>query len=696
MGTTAQKLEYLGTTKSQLKDMINNGLPSEQQITSSTTFRNYVSSIFNAFLEALRTPDTLFTNLPKKSGTGANITLNDTANAPMRIMLNATDITQDGTPTPDSPQDIHTISGDNKVVVNGKNIFDKNMTTTPGYISDTGVNGGSAGTYHTTDFIPIVPNTSYVYSGATNIGGNHSRCYYDINKNFISGIKHNSQNPFINTSPANAYYMKESIDIANIGNLQIEVGNTATTYEPYTSQEADINLKSKNLLNYGKIESTALNVGIVADTNGEVYDATPTGDSRGWNYASSNWYVNLEAGTYTISLDIKTQTTNANASINVYKSDGVITGTPLANKSNVSLNFTLTEATNIGIMAKLYDAVFKIMLNKGSTAEEWKPYYEPLEYCKIGNYEDKFIRNSGKNLFDINATRTNNNTTNSVNGNVLTVTATSSWASMDYLNILLPNNTYTLSFDWKSSTTLTGTDARIYVYNNPTATGSIGAISPTGTSGHLTLTFTNTNNAISLRFSPNNSATVKTTSIDFSNIQINQGNTEVSYEPYGSNEWYIKKNIGKVVLDGTETNWAMYGESGKRKWYLWQAYFINKNIPKPFTNYIDKSNRFKVSQYISGAWTNNMFGWHTSANALLFDTDFGESLSDWTTWLASNNVIVYYAYRTPTYTKITETLAEQLEYVYQLLKSYKGVTNISQVNNDLAFELDVEAVEELI
>ena len=50
MGTTAQKLEYLWTTKSQLKDMINYGLD-ENKITSSTTFRDYVSSIKEAFLE---------------------------------------------------------------------------------------------------------------------------------------------------------------------------------------------------------------------------------------------------------------------------------------------------------------------------------------------------------------------------------------------------------------------------------------------------------------------------------------------------------------------------------------------------------------------------------------------------------------------------------------------------------------------
>ena len=139
MSDISTKLTYLNTTKSQLKDQINYGLPTEKQITSSTTFRNYVSSIFEAFLESLRNPDTLFTNLPKTTGTGTQITLNNTAYAPMRIELNPTAISQDGTPTPDNPQDIHTISGNNSVVVDngngvsqtapidlGKNLFDKN------------------------------------------------------------------------------------------------------------------------------------------------------------------------------------------------------------------------------------------------------------------------------------------------------------------------------------------------------------------------------------------------------------------------------------------------------------------------------------------------------------------------------------------------------------------------------------------
>lgn len=115
----------------------------------------------------------------------------------------------------------------------GKNLFDKTATTTAGMINEEGTIGGSAGEYHTTDFIPIKPNTSYIMSGSAIVGGAPSRCYYDKNKNFISGIRHNNNNPFSNTSPSNAYYMRESIGIASLDSIQIEEGTSSTEYEPF-------------------------------------------------------------------------------------------------------------------------------------------------------------------------------------------------------------------------------------------------------------------------------------------------------------------------------------------------------------------------------------------------------------------------------------------------------------------------------
>ena len=55
------------------------------------------------------------------TGTGETITLNNTEEAPMKINLKG-NTSQAGTPTPETPQDIHIVSGDNSI-----NVFDKNL-----------------------------------------------------------------------------------------------------------------------------------------------------------------------------------------------------------------------------------------------------------------------------------------------------------------------------------------------------------------------------------------------------------------------------------------------------------------------------------------------------------------------------------------------------------------------------------------
>jgi len=73
----------------------------------------------------------------------------------------------------------------------------------------------------------------------------------------------------------------------------------------------------------------------------------------------------------------------------------------------------------------------------------------------------------------------------------------------------------------------------------------------------------------------------------------------------------------------------------------------------------------------------------------IIDNDFSNA-NDFKNWLSSTDVIVYYAYVTPTNTLIEDTtLLEQLE---ESKLSYISQTNISQVNNDLPFNLDVKAL----
>lgn len=417
MSNISQKLTYLNETKSQLKDMINYGLPTENQITNETTFRNYVKGIFEAFIESLRDSTTLYTNLPKISGNGTQITLNDTANAPMRITLKASELSQDATPTPDTPQDIHTISGDNSVVVEGKNL--------------------------------------------------------------CNGI---NQNVYLNT---------------------------------------------------------AVNTCGIASNN-------------------SGLYIKVDGGNYTISTTASQTRYRVACSNVIPPSVGSATAYNGQNKDGTSNSITIDTTGYKYLIVNATDLT-KIQIEKGSTATTYEPYVsqtapinlDTIEYCKIGNYEDEFIYNT--------------------------------------------------------------TDT---------------------------------------------------------NLELNK--------------WYLKKNIGKVVLDGSE-NWTW--QSGGVRTYI----TINDSISTNYNNASFYCTHFtpKTSNFESG----NVVQY--GKIYYFYISNLVSNLNDFKTWLSNNNVTLIYVLGTPTYTQITGTLETQLNNIYEKLLSYKGTTNISQVNNDLPFVLGVSAIQDL-
>ncbi|MBR3133049.1 MAG: InlB B-repeat-containing protein [Clostridia bacterium] len=132
----------------------------------------------------------------------------------------------------------------------------------------------------------------------------------------------------------------------------------------------------KNLLDYNDVTEYALTHGITVDQNDNVSDSTPGVDDRGWSYAARNWGVSLEAGTYTLTFDFSQQCTQGHNKVVITKDDGswISDYIDIQNKDEVSYTFTLNEATNIGIEAKLYNGVCKVQLEKGSEYTGFEPY----------------------------------------------------------------------------------------------------------------------------------------------------------------------------------------------------------------------------------------------------------------------------------------------------------------------------------
>lgn len=148
--------------------------------------------------------------------------------------------------------------------VTGKNKFDKSKTLDGYEISNEGHGTINTNTkWFITDFIPVIPNTSYTISGKSN--GNVVMCYNE-NKQSMANITSGGTSYI--TIPNNVRYIKLNGFLTQKDTFQIEEGDTATTYEPYKEYTKtfylnspllkgdtieDVNGKATHVHKYGKV-----------------------------------------------------------------------------------------------------------------------------------------------------------------------------------------------------------------------------------------------------------------------------------------------------------------------------------------------------------------------------------------------------------------------------------------------------------
>ena len=265
MGTTSDKLTYLSGTKDKLKTAINY---TGANITNDT-FRSYPEKLYNEYVNIINNgTDTLYANMPKVTGTGTNLTLNNTKKAPLLLSLYG-DTQQDSTPTPSSPQPIHNVSGDNTIEICGKNIA--NFTK----VNSLNITNGSVDL--TQSYSSGFTATFYI-DEKTLLAGNYTLCFKDS----VSGSSNSDQSLYYNSSTSNYlgdFHLKtkkfnycnftvtETINVSNfriwiptgyVGTLSeiMLVKETITeppTYEAYTGQSQLISLGVENLFDISTI-----------------------------------------------------------------------------------------------------------------------------------------------------------------------------------------------------------------------------------------------------------------------------------------------------------------------------------------------------------------------------------------------------------------------------------------------------------
>jgi hypothetical protein len=616
MSDIATKLTYLNTTKQLLKENIN----SLGGNLTTEPFRQYASVL-----------EGIYERIPKVSGIGSSLSLSPTMVGKIKLNEIQGDTLQDGTPTPDTPIPIENVTGLQKVNVCGKNILSSAIEIGE-FNPKTGEKRTGSGAYRSATPIPVTPNTTYKFS-IDGTGYAINVLEYDKNGGFIdylTGSAIAANNSF--TTSNNARYINIYKGTTG-GNekWQLELGSSSTGYKPYKSNTYEVNL-GKNLIS----------------------SITKQGNTLKFNGTVANEDYIFKAGTYTFSY-----TKNISSSITTFIKD--TTGTQTSLGTGTTITFTSNFDFNIWLYRSgiTTDDVSEVQLEKGSQVTSYSSYFTPIELNKIGNYEDSIKKSTGKNLFD-----KDNVTSGYINADG-SITSNNSYVTSDYITI-----------DSSLSYSKTATNSpRIKLYDkdkNIISNESYSDISSFGNAGTYTIPYTN---AKYIRFT----IRLDSSGVDINSVMFNEGSTLLPYEPYGK-VWYIEKQIGKVILDGTE-NWVKSGSTAVDRFLL--DFTDAKGFSQGYANY------FIVVTSIDTTVGNFIF--NNATQIVINYSTYGTTTKDqFKTWLSTHNTQVNYILVTPTYTEITNTeLINQLESI----KSQDGTTNISITSEDLEMILNVSALK---
>ena len=183
---------------------------------------------------------------------------------------------------------------------------------------------------------------------------------------------------------------------------------------------------------------------------------------------------------------------------------------------------------------------------------------------------------------------------------------------------------------------------------------------------------------------------------------VERGSTATTYAPYfppielakigtyqdriykEDGKWYVEKQVGKVVLDGTEDGWSRADTA--RYTITTSNIGAREAISDHFTyvNYTGHATTASPSFDISSNLAS--IGFH--------DNDI-TSLNNFKTWLSTHPTTVYYAMATPTTTEITnEALIAQLD-ALGASSLYVGVNNIGTETQNAVPTLKIEYYTEI-
>lgn len=336
--------------------------------------------------------------------------------------------TQTGTPTPDSPQPISVVTGENVVKVVGKNLAPtaNDATYTSNDVVYTAQNGvitikgtstrlpvaqavsildgfGSSANYPSYMIMSAqnsfsLPAGTYAISATVANNGNISDNNTGISVSVGTiGQRPTTMTPAVTPSTSSRTFTIEDGQRAmlivkyegnstakdidtTISNVQIELGNQATTYEAYTAQDFEVNL-GKNLFDKSTV-TAGYRIGS---------DGLPFADSG--FFLSDYIRVNASA-VYAYS---RAGSGSNSSAIAFYKSDKTFISRTMPIITNSATSGTVTSPAE-AYYARICDTNANLdsaQLELGQ-ATSYSEYFTPLELAKIGTYQDRIYKSGEK------------------------------------------------------------------------------------------------------------------------------------------------------------------------------------------------------------------------------------------------------------------------------------------------------------
>lgn len=572
--------------------------------------------------------------------------------------------TNGASPNPSFPQNIEVVTGQNDIFIQGKNLCptQENDWEQGSINSQNGSLTSSTTRLRTKKYYPIKNDTNYHIS----VQDNTNYCFlnihfYNENKQWIGsmygldsvdGQTSKTINISSNDIPNIAYMRIIVRNIVNNATIntneiliikpQIELGTSSTTFENYVSQTYPINL--------GNIELCK-----ISTYQDRIYKR------------NDKWYLEKNIGKITLNGSEEWEAfSNVNYEYQLVLFDGATTDTdnqyfPAICSNYINRNVASTLLNNYEF------SHFSTKPTPSSTQRK--------RYVRFRNNEITTLQNWKNNL-------ESNNSIIYIPLATPTTTEITNATLVNQLNALYNATIYPITnINTDTSNLLPYIDLH-YNFVTPSPSPSRPSVVNV-VKGNNTITISNSDNTESQNYP-----------INLGDIELCKIGTYQDYIYESNGNWFKKGNIGKVVLNGSES-WE-YGSRPNTTSstikvlfnYMIENYYSNNFIYNSSTD-----NRIVFSFIVS-----NKAMYLRLSNSLsgVTQEDSGTTIVEKISqWLSTHNTIVYYVIETPTDTQITDaTLITQLNNIKKAY-SYDTQTNISQTNTDKPFIIYAEAIRSL-